>query len=347
LPIPRHHIALLAGLLVIVLLSAALIWMNRILFAPAPDWGGGDSEIEIRKGMNLDQIARLLEKERLISSRNRFVWAARLMQADRKLQPGRFLLPHGAGNARLIRFLLRPGIRTLNVTIPEGLSFRQIAAIFHREMGIDSALFVSLCEDPAFTDSLGIPDRRLEGYLFPDTYNFYSDASPRDIIGRMTAHFLTVLNESLRQELVETGLDVHQIVTLASIIQGEVMIDSEASRVSAVYRNRLKRGIPLAADPTIQYIIPDGPRRLLTSDLDTDSPYNTYRHAGLPPGPINNPGKTALLAAVHPARVDDLYFVAVGDGSHAFNTTLAGHNRDKAKFQRVRIEQTGNTPKAK
>ena len=127
-----------------------------------------------------------------------------------------------------------------------------------------------------------------------------------------------------------------QAVTLASIIQGEVMQWDEASLISAVYHNRLKRRMPLEADPTIQYIISDGPRRLLKDDLKIDSPYNTYRYRGLPPGPINNPGKRAIIAALYPADVDYLYFVAQGDGSHSFNSTHDGHIRDKRKLSRLR-----------
>ena len=133
-------------------------------------------------------------------------------------------------------------------------------------------------------------------------------------------------------------MNLHEAVILASIIQGEVMIDDEAPIVSAVYHNRLKRGIPLAADPTIQYLLPDGPRRLLNKDLEIDSPYNTYKNRGLPPGPVNNPGRIAIEAAINPADVDYIYFVAKGDGSHAFNRTHSGHLRDKQKFQQVRRE---------
>ncbi len=286
--------------------------------------------------MTLDQVAALLEEKSLILDRSGFRWAAWITGAERKIQPGRFLIPHGVSNSQILRCLMRPGIRTKDVIIPEGLTSRQIAGIFKRDMNIDSTDFVYLCEDTAFASELGIIAGRLEGYLFPDTYNFYIESSSRDIIKRMVNRFFEVFDDSMKSRLETTGLNIHQAVTLASIIQGEVIIDDEAPLVSAVYHNRLKRGMLLAADPTIQYILPDGPRRLLNKDLEIDSPYNTYKRRGLPPGPVNNPGHVALEASVNPADVDYLYFVAKGDGSHAFNRTHTGHTRDKQRFQQVR-----------
>jgi UPF0755 protein len=298
--------------------------------------GSSNVEIIIEKGSNLNQVASILEDKGLIHSRSDFRWAARLMQAESRIQPGRFLLPKGVSNSDLIRYLLKPGILTKDITIPEGLNVKQIAGIFKSELQIDSVEFVGLCEDSAFADSLGVNAGRLEGYLFPDTYNFYVSSTPGEIICRMVGQFFAVFNDSLQNKTTQFGLNLHKAVILASIIQGEVVIADEAPLVSAVYHNRLRRGIALGADPTIQYIIEDGPRRLLNKDLEIDSPYNTYKKRGLPPGPVNNPGAVALKASVNPADVKYIYFVAKGDGSHAFNTSHEGHQRDKEKFQQVR-----------
>jgi len=288
--------------------------------------------------MSLGEIAALLESERLLSRRQDFKWVAYLVGAEKKLQPGRYLLPRGATNAELLRLLLRPGLNTITITIPEGLTGRQIAGIFQRALRLDSARFEQLTEDSAFAAELDVPASRLEGYLFPDTYEFYFNDGATAVLRRMVGHFFQVFNDSLQQRAQDAGLTLHQAVTLASIIQGEIMVTDEAPLVSAVYHNRLKRRIPLAADPTIQYIIPDGPRRLLTKDLDIASPYNTYRRAGLPPGPINNPGRVALAAAVNPAKSDYLYFVAVGDGRHSFSNKYEIFLRDKGRFEQVRRE---------
>jgi len=144
------------------------------------------------------------------------------------------------------------------------------------------------------------------------------------------------VTDSLERQISEKGWTLHQIITLASIIEGEAMVDSERAIVSAVYHNRLKSGILLQADPTIQYIIPDGPRRLLNKDLAIDSPYNTYRYIGLPPGPVNNPGIKSILAALNPAAVEYIFFVAKGDGTHIFSKTLNQHLNAKSKFDAYR-----------
>ena len=266
-----------AALVVIVILSFIAMWLHRVLNKPMEFEGSSNVEIIIEKGMNLSQVSSILKEKGLIQSRFDFRWAARLMQAESRIQPGRFLLPRGVSNSDIIRFLLKPGILTKDVTIPEGLTVKQIASIFKHELQIDSIEFVGICEDSAFAASLGVNAGRLEGYLFPETYNCYMSSSSHEIISRMVDHFFNVFNDSLQNKAAKVGLNLYKAVILASIIQGEVMIAEEAPLVSAVYHNRLKRGIALGADPTIQYILKDGPRRLLNKDLEIDSPYNTYR----------------------------------------------------------------------
>ncbi|MDP8240602.1 MAG: endolytic transglycosylase MltG [Candidatus Hatepunaea meridiana] len=327
---------LVVSLIIIIILGLGCSWLYNVFIKPAPYYDNGEIEIVIEKGINFHQVANTLENNSLISNQNDFRWAAFFLRAERKIQPGRFILPRGASNYQILKCLLKPGILTVNITVPEGLTVKQIASLFQNELNIDSIEFVNLCDDSSFVYKLGIESDGLEGYLFPETYNFYLDSKPREIIKRMVSMFNEVFNDSLRTQLKHIGLSIQQAVTLASIIQGEVIIAKEAPLVSAVYHNRLKRGMLLGADPTIQYIIPDGPRRLLNRDLKINSPYNTYRFRGLPPGPVNNPGRIALEAAVRPVDVNYLYFVAKGDGSHAFNYTHSGHSRDKAKFQQVR-----------
>ena len=334
----KHSVLLVITALLIALMSLGYWWLTKVLVAPSPDLGGGDVEISIPKGASLQQVATLLADEKLVAKRGDFIWAARLMRAERKLQPGRFLLPRGVSNTRILRFLLQPSIDTVDITIPEGLTAREIAGVFHSALRLDSSEFVRLCEDSSFATGLGVRAGRLEGYIFPETYNFYQDDDCERVLRRMVEQFFKIYRDTLKSKLSAAGLTLHQMVTLASIVQGEVVIPSEAPLVAAVYHNRLKMGMPLAADPTIQYILPGAPRRLLLKDLETDSPYNTYKHAGLPPGPINNPGRVALTAAVNPARVNYIYFVAVGDGSHAFSSNYNTFLRDKEKFQRVRRE---------
>jgi len=337
--VDKRYLATVTALLIMVYLIAGLLWCkDYLLYTKMSGFNIGKVEFEIQKGTSLNRIAKALKEARLIPSASRFRWAAWYKRAERKIQPGIFTLPYGATNSEIIHILLRPANITKNITIPEGLTARQIAGLLHYELAIDSTEFILLCENSIFAVSLGVKAERLEGYLYPDTYNFFKNSDSEQVIRRMVEQFFAVFDNRIEELTKRIGFTMHEAVTLASIIQGEVMVWDEARLVSAVYYNRLKRRMLLGADPTIQYIIPDGPRRLLNGDLKIDSPYNTYRYRGLPPGPINNPGRKALAAAVQPANVDYIYFVAKGDGSHYFNNTHAGHERDKKKLQKIRRE---------
>ncbi len=332
--------AIIYGLIIsfLIAVSSGIYWRYSQINARAPEHYSGEVEFKITPGMTTNQIINQLHKEELINDIKSFRWAARILGADTRLQPGIFSLPRGLTNGEIIDILLKPGINTKNVTIPEGLTCWQIAGILQKEFGIDSTELVALCENREFAKELGIEADRLEGYLFPSTYNFYSNSTASQLIRRMVEQFKEEFSEEILNLTKVVGFSVHEAVTMASIIQGEVMVWEEAETISSVYHNRLRIRMHLGADPTIQYVIPGPPRRLLNKDIEIDSPYNTYRNYGLPPGPINNPGRRAINAAVNPAETDFLYFVAKGDGSHSFNKTSEGHERDKKKFQQVRRE---------
>ena len=176
----------------------------------------------------------------------------------------------------------------------------------------------------------------LEGYLFPETYYFFDGEKERSVIKRLVKEYKKFWSNENIARANSINLTQHQIFTLASIIEGEAIYDSERPIISAVYHNRLKKGMKLQADPTVQYIIKDGPRRLLNKDLKIKSPYNTYLYRGLPPGPINSPGFASLKAALYPDENDFLYFVAKGNGYHTFSKNEKEHERAKRAFQRVR-----------
>ena len=302
---------------------------------PAPETGHF-GKIVVNKGDNLDVIAENLSASGLTESAWRFKWTARLMRVEKQLPAGVFTIPFGLSNHELIKRMLSSDNNTENVTIREGWAAKRISHIVSKKCDIDSALFMQAVNDTVFIRQLGIEAPSLEGYLYPDTYNLYLGMDPYDVVRRMVTQFKSHFADSLKSRAFALGFSVNEIVTLASIIEGEIIYGSEAPVVSAVYHNRLKRGMRLQADPTIQYIIPDGPRRLLYRDLKVDSPYNTYLRKGLPPGPIGNPGKRALLAALYPKKAAYLYFVARGDGYHNFNTTIEGHLADKRKFDQYR-----------
>lgn len=325
-------------------LSAAILllplcYLCTVVFLPPWDsFGDRTCIVEIRRGLNVRQIGELLYRKGVIKTPWKFALSARLLGWDDQLKAGRYEIPLGKSNYRILRILVEGKLSSQRICIPEGATAREIASILRKGIQIDSIRFIQLVNDGLFCRRLGIEANSLEGYLFPDTYDFYWGIGEETVIEKLVGTFKKVMNDSLRRRAYELGMTVHQVVTLASIIEGEAMVDGERALISAVYHNRLKKGMCLQADPTIQYIIKGGPRRLLKKDLEIDSPYNTYKYPGLPPGPVNNPGRKSIIAALYPAPVDYLYFVAKGDGSHVFSRTLREHLLAKRAFDRIRRE---------
>lgn len=179
---------------------------------------------------------------------------------------------------------------------------------------------------------MDIPVASLEGYLFPDTYYFTYGQSEEEIIRQMVSRFVDVVYPAVEGKIGRWGLGLHEIVTLASIVEREVMADSERPLVASVYLNRLKINMPLQADPTVRYVMTEDRSRVLYRDLEIDSPYNTYRNNGLPPGPIASPGLASIMAVLEPAETDYLFFVAKGDGTHQFSRTFSEHVRARQQL---------------
>jgi UPF0755 protein len=293
---------------------------------------------KITPGMSLSAIADSLEKRGLIEDAELFVFWITSLGKDRSIKAGYFEIPINLNYAQLATYLTEARPKEIKITIIEGSTVKEIATLFAEKLDIDAPTFISLAYDSHFIRYLGLEVESLEGYLLPDTYYFYWGMEEKRIIKFLVERCLEIFNPAVRAQIDSMNMTIHNILTMASIIEGETIIDSERAVVASVYYNRLRRRIKLQADPTIQYIIPDGPRRLLIKDLEIDSPYNTYVYYGLPPGPINNPGKASIIAAIYPEKTDYLYFVAKGDGSHTFSKTLADHNRAKADFDRIRRE---------
>lgn len=322
------------------LLAAAVVagalYLYDILLSPVVPAQLPQADFVIHRGMNAAQIADSLQKQSFISAPARFLLAARLMRWQNQLQAGKYQIPPQASHLDLLKLFRSGKVRQWRVTLPEGKTAEEFAGILQRELAIERSLFLRLVNDSSFARQLGVAAPRLEGYLYPDTYHFSWGATPAEVITVMVGELQKRLVDSVRAQMAARGMTLHQVLTLAAIIEGEAVIDSERAVIAAVYHNRLRRGIPLQADPTIQYLVPGPPRRLLLRDLEIDSPYNTYRHAGLPPGPVNNPGIKSILAALNPAPVQYLYFVARGDGSHRFSYTLQQHLQAKREFDLVR-----------
>ena len=309
-------------------------------YALFPKWQINQSDgvtVTVERGMTPVRIARLLRDNKIIQNSGRFIWAAKLLGVARQLQAGRYFFQGRVNNYQILKKIAEGAVVTDRITFPEGIRATQIAALLEEKMGIKAGDFMNRVSDRGLVRSLGLEADSFEGYLFPDTYQFYTDATPNEIIKKMVARFKEQYSDSLRMTASKQGLTTQDIVILASIVEGEAIIDSERPVIAAIYINRLKMGMALQACPTVQYLLPEGPRRLLKSDLEIDSPYNTYKYRGLPPGPVNNPGMKSILAVLNPAEVDYLYLVANGDGSHTFSKNMEDHLKAKRHLDRIRL----------
>ena len=294
----------------------------------------------VSKGESFAQVVTTLENSGIIRNRKMFDLAGRILKLTTKMQIGMYHFRSGMSNKEILEDL-RYGktIEPVNVKIPEGLTATRVAKMFSHLLGIDSARYISLVHDTNFAQTLGIAAKSLEGYLMPNTYKLYWQADEEDIIRAQVQEFWYVVNDSLRVDAELSGKSINDFLTVASIIEKESSIDSERAIIAGVYYNRLQKQMRLEADPTVQYIIEDGPRRLHYTDLQRESEYNTYLHYGLPPGPINNPGKASILAAIYPQKSMFLFFVANGLGGHTFSRTYEEHQRAVRQFRKLRAEQ--------
>ncbi len=332
----RKRILIISIIFIFAVSVSLPLWVKISVFDKIVYSGNDSISFTIRKNSTLSEITDVLRQSGFDITYFEFKATSKWFGYDNRIRHGEFrYYKEGTTSVKeLIEFLTKHGTLTLNVTIPEGSRINDIAGIVSKAMDIDSALFVRRTAGPALLEKFGVPGPSLEGYLYPETYNFNKNDNIDDIIFKMYQTFRSSLS-GLEEAVVQSGYTLHEIITLASIIQGEVMNYDEISDISAVYNNRLKKNMLLQADPTIQYII-EKPRRLLFKDLSIDNPYNTYIYKGLPPGPINNPSLRAVRAALEPSDKKYLYMVAKGDGSHFFNYTLEDHLRDKSKLDEIR-----------
>ena len=310
------------------LISLILFWPQKNPFSLA--------KITISSNSTLRDLSQQLYSKKIISNEKMFVWAVQLLGKEKKIPIGTFRLVNAKSNFEIIDQLVYGSPEIKKITILEGWSLKKIANYLNEKMDFDQDEIIKISNNQKIIKKSGINASSLEGYLYPDTYLFFNGDSPNYIINHLLEQFKKFWTNELIERAKIMNMSVHEIVTLASIIEGEAIYNSERPTISGVYHNRLKKGMLLQADPTIQYIINDGPRRLLNKDLRIDSPYNTYKYPGLPPGPINSPGKESLMAALYPEKNDYLFFVANGDGYHTFSKNERDHNNAKRKFQKIR-----------
>lgn len=292
--------------------------------------------IIINRGDSFSTISALLVDQNVIQNPKHLLWTARLTGKTTRVKAGKFSIPVHASNYRVLKILTEGKQNFIKVTIPEGITSYKIASILQNKLSIDSTKFIELVNKPAYFEKFNIYAHSLEGYLYPETYFFTFGLSAEQVIDQFIHQFYQNVTDSIIAAGSKYNFTLNQIVTLASIIEGEAILDSEMVFISSVYHNRLRAGMLLQADPTIQYILADSPRRLLKRDLQIESPYNTYQYAGLPPGAIGNPGINAIRAAVFPAPTNYFYFVADGKGGHIFSETLRQHVNAKQQFDKIR-----------
>jgi len=270
-------------------------------------------------------VTRELEQKGLIRHRRWLEFYSGLRGFDRRIKRGTYSFAGRLRPVDILRKLVAGEVMTVRVTVPEGFTVKQIASLLARTAGVDSAAFDSLASQPSLARAYGFDAPGLEGFLFPDTYLVPWGAGPREVIEAMVHRFEEVFSDTLERRARELGMSREEAVTLASIVEAEARLPRERSLISAVYHNRLRRRMKLEADPTVAYAL-GGKRELTRKDLAVDSPYNTYLHRGLPPGPICSPGEASLRAALYPDSTSRaLYFVARGDGGHIFSNTLTEH----------------------
>lgn len=295
-------------------------------------------KVTIATGSSLNNIAEKLFNKQVISNKGMFTLAVKLLGKEKKIPIGTYNLINAHSNYDIINQLVYGEPEVIKVRILEGWSVKQIAKYLNQKMDFDSTEIVNLTYNKSILKYNQINGKSAEGYLYPDTYFFFPGSKPKYVLNHLISMHQSLWTETLKKRAEFLNMSQHEVVTLASIIEGEAIYDSERAKISGVYHNRLKKGMKLQADPTIQYIIPDSPRRLLNRDLKIKSPYNTYLNHGLPPGPINSPGKNSILAALYPEKNDFLFFVATGDGYHTFTTNERDHNQAKKKLQKLRRE---------
>lgn len=288
--------------------------------------------LTIEKGMSLSTVSQLLHQKNIIVSQDIFKAKVMLRGLASKIPTGKFLLEGKVSDSVLIDSIFYEGPIKLKLTIPEGLQSDQIFQNINLLLKTNYD-FKKYFNSKEIIQDFNIKGKSLEGYLYPDTYYLYHDSSPDEIINILLTEFWKRFDKNLINRTNQLGLSVHQVVTLASIIEGEAMLSSERKTISSVYHNRLKINMKLQADPTIQYIIPGPPKTLSNRDLRIKSDYNTYQNYGLPPGPINNPGIESIIAALYPEDTNFLFFVAQGDGSHAFTTNEKDHEEAKRIYK--------------
>lgn len=311
----------------------ALGFLLNYVFLSKPALRSPSVDVRVEQGDSLAAVVHKLREQNVITNERLFSLWARLRGAEKRIHQGLYRFEASVTPQEVLdRLVTGKGIFQ-SVTIPEGLTVKEIADLLAKLQIADKERFLSEAAHPELLGTLGLRDHGIEGYLFPSTYHFIPATPERDIIITMAEQFRKVSQPILAQRDGRSQLTPHEIITLASIIEKETGIETERPLVAAVFHNRLRRQMPMQSDPTVIYGIKEFNGNLTRKDLQDANPYNTYRIAALPPGPICNPGLSSIKAALYPADVPYLYFVSRNDGTHVFSETLEEHNQAVKTFQ--------------
>ena len=315
------------------------IYIAADFLSPLPV-GNKSMEIEIPRGATFRQAVEILSKEGLVRDKNLFLFLGRINGMERKIKAGYYSIQGPLSPLTIFRLLKKGQIFEYEITIVEGDALREIAEKLSERNIISKEDFRKLSTDKEFISYHQIDAPTLEGYLFPDTYRIPKGMDPKEAIGMMIVRMREKYSGELKARTSEIGLSEREVLTLASIIEKEAEADNERPLISAVYHNRLKKGIPLQADPTCIYGIKSSGEKITEKDVRRKTPYNTYIIKGLPPGPIASPGIKSITAALYPAKVPYMFFVSNNDGTHRFSVTPEEHEVAVEIYRKKKNEES-------
>ncbi len=309
------------------------LFQTLLFLGKTPSSDEGFKIVEIERGATFLQVTNRLDQEGLITDPVSFLLLGKITQNESKIKPGEYRLNQAIRPLHLLNTLVEGNVLAYKVVIPEGTSSKEIGMLLENAGLVGADVFYQVAHNKEIVRKLGFSGESLEGFLFPDTYHFTKQDSAEAIVSYMVAQFRAVFDESFEKQAKKLGMMREEVMTLASIIEKETGNPSERSTISGVFHNRLKQKMRLQSDPTVIFSLTNFDGNIRKKDLFNDSPYNTYRVAGLPPGPISNPGREAIYAALFPEDVDYIFFVSKNNGSHYFSKTLQEHNKAVRKYQ--------------
>jgi len=321
-------------ILIFLFIGVAGVYLNIVAYVKKPpNTPPVEQAVVVQYGLGFKALSTLLYQKGMILHPVKFRLFARIKGYDKRIKAGEYLLSSAMTPEKILETMVDGRVYLHRLTIPEGYNLIQIAEAVETEGFTSEADFLKAATDPDLVHVKGIDAQTFEGYLFPDTYYFPRGVTPENIISIMVKRFQTVFKPEWEKQTKTLGMTIHQVITLASIIEKETAVADERPIISSVFHNRLKRNMRLESDPTVIYGMGDYNGNITRKDLESPTRYNTYTMKGLPPGPISNTGAKAIEAALFPADTKFLYFVSRNNQTHYFSTNFRDHNRAVRKYQ--------------